>query len=288
MEFKKPNDDMVWNTAILSCFGVMGLFGGIHFWGGFAGLYTVVVSGLILLCCVGIWFQSRIAAVLLMLLLGGLVLLMFGSLVFSKFQWHRLAYGLCYLYFIWETFLWLKSQDEAKDDDGKEAIANELLEDEANDLLEEVVSQLYKELEAMGEAGRLAKLRQLPSGPRAILATWTLLWEVNNGGFAQYFWNQEEEGLYDEALAGLERIGADRHRQILAEALELIRPQLASMHTMQGPDDRFGKYKPMLEETGLYDKLQKLDSQFYDVRPSLLLFQAHYVREHDGEFPAPR
>ena len=127
-------------------------------------------------------------------------------------------------------------------------------------------------------------MRQLPAPQRHIWATWVLQCEIENGGFAQYFWNMEDEGFYDEADAGLVALGASGHLDLLREAIELIRPHLDAMHSWQGANDRFSKYKPLLKKTGIYEKFSSLDKKFYNLKPSLADLTEYFIRSHVSSF----
>lgn len=123
----------------------------------------------------------------------------------------------------------------------------------------------------------LRSLRALPEPHRSLWSTWIVQCEVDNGGFAQYFWNIEAEGFYDEAEHGFNALAASRHLEIFRLARRLITPHLPVMHTWQGADDRFSKYKPLLNRESLYDQFLRLDGQFYDLRPSLSDLRQHYI-----------
>lgn len=144
----------------------------------------------------------------------------------------------------------------------------------------EVMEDIERCLTRSTEKQYLESLRALPQGRRALYSTWIVQCEVENGGFAQYFWNIEEEGFYDEAIKGFEIIGATTHLDLFTEALSLIRPFLPRMHAMQGPKDRFDVYKPMLMKEGLTPKIMALDSRFYQAKPSLSEVRIKYIRQH--------
>ena len=145
---------------------------------------------------------------------------------------------------------------------------------------ESVIEKIDRSLTHSTEKQCLESLRALPEGKRAVFSTWIVQCEVENGGFAQYFWNIEEEGFYDEANHGFKTIKADIHLAIFIEALDVIRPYLSQMHTMQGPKDRFEIYKPMLIKEGLADKLWALDNRFYETKPSLSEIRCRYIQPH--------
>ncbi|MGO8931618.1 MAG: hypothetical protein ACLQU3_32595 [Limisphaerales bacterium] len=55
-------------------------------------------------------------------------------------------------------------------------------------------------LDQTNEQKYSASLRALPGSERALWSTFIVQCEVENGGFAQYFWKMESEGFYDEAI----------------------------------------------------------------------------------------
>lgn len=148
----------------------------------------------------------------------------------------------------------------------------------------EVMDAIQSRLAQHNQEECLASLCQLPAPQRHIWATWVLQCEVENGGFAQYFWNIEPEGFYEEADIGLAALGASRHLEIFREALALIRPHLTAMHAWQGANDRYSKYKPLLKETGIYERFSSLDSRFYDLKPTLADLREGFIRSHVSSF----
>lgn len=150
--------------------------------------------------------------------------------------------------------------------------------------VDEVMDAIQSRLTRSSEAEHLASLRLLPDPQRHVWATWILQCEVENGGFAQYFWNMEAEGFYDETDAGLAALGASAHLALFREALALIRPHLTVMHSWQGATDRFSKYKPLLKETGIYERFSSLDGKFYDLQPSLPNLRERFIRSYVSSF----
>ena len=142
---------------------------------------------------------------------------------------------------------------------------------------EAVMERIQARLARRNEDEYLRSLRALPEPHRSLWSTWVVQCDVENGGFAQYFWNIEAEGFYEEAESGFTALGASGHLEVFRKARALITPHLAVMHTWQGANDRFSKYKPLLRRQGLYDQFLKLDGQFYDLRPSLADLREHYI-----------
>ncbi len=123
----------------------------------------------------------------------------------------------------------------------------------------------------------LRTLVALPETHRSLWSTWIVQCEVDNGGFAQYFWNIKLDGFYDEAESGFARLAASRHLEIFRRARAIITPHLPVMRTWQGVNDRWSKYKRFLERKGVYDQLSRINSQFDDLRPSLPDLRVKYI-----------
>jgi len=147
--------------------------------------------------------------------------------------------------------------------------------------VEAVMGRIQERLVRRNEEEYLGSLRALPEPHRTLWSTWMVQCEVENGGFAQYFWNMEAEGFYDEAERGFTALAASGHLEIFRRARGLITPHLPVMHTWQGANDRFSKYKPLLKKEGLYGQFLKLDGQFYDLRPSLPDLRQQYVSANE-------
>jgi hypothetical protein len=143
--------------------------------------------------------------------------------------------------------------------------------------VEAAMERIQVRLNRRTEEEYLLSLHALPKPHRSLWSTWVVQCEVENGGFAQYFWNIEAEGFYDEAERGFTALAASGHLQIFQQARGLITPHLPVMHTWQGANDRFSKYKPLLKREGVHDQLLKLDGEFYDLRPSLLDLRQQYI-----------
>ena len=144
--------------------------------------------------------------------------------------------------------------------------------------LHQELADIFRNVDTQDEQAHLTSLRKLGSRQRAAWVVSCLKCEIDNGGFAQYFWNIEDEQFYEEAKSGLAQVGATEHLSIFSAAYDLIQPHLARMHTWQGPDDRFTKYKPFLKESGLYERLQGLDGRFYDQTPDINAILARFLK----------
>jgi hypothetical protein len=150
--------------------------------------------------------------------------------------------------------------------------------------VDKVMDAIESQLTQGNQEECLASLRQMPASQRHVWAAWVLQREVENGGFAQFFWNIEPEGFYDEVDAGLVALGASGHLDLFREALVLIKPHLVVMHSWQGANDRFSKYKPFLKETSIYERFSDLNGKFYDLQPSLEDLRIDFIRSHASSF----
>ena len=145
------------------------------------------------------------------------------------------------------------------------------------------IRDISRRIDTSSEDAHLKCLENLHTKERAAWAVWILKCEVENGGFAQYFWNFENEAFYTEASRGLLTIGATKHATLLNSALDLIKRHLEVMHTWQGSNDRFEKYKPHLQQTGILDQFLKLDGEFYDFKPSIACLLSRFLKVKNDE-----
>jgi hypothetical protein len=83
--------------------------------------------------------------------------------------------------------------------------------------LHALVGSMYLKLEASGSAS----WNRFNSNERAILAIWELKGEVDNGGFAQYFFNDSAIHAW-EAVPALELVGAVNTAEIVRRALSVF------------------------------------------------------------------
>lgn len=117
---------------------------------------------------------------------------------------------------------------------------------------------------------------------KVFTAIWQVEREVNNGGFAQYFWNSSNESAYF-VVEALETIGAPKTAGICHRAIATAFPKglpLTSVATQQAVHD-------LSDE--LRDKLHSLDKEFYSYPHNLTTLLFEYVSAHPEEFgPVPK
>lgn len=65
------------------------------------------------------------------------------------------------------------------------------------------------------------KPSELPPSIRALTSTWTLDYQIANGGWASVFYNRRGNALV-YAICGYRLIGADRHAEIAFRAFEVV------------------------------------------------------------------
>jgi hypothetical protein len=68
----------------------------------------------------------------------------------------------------------------------------------------------------------------LSPGFRAVVSTWIVEGEVNNGGFNQFFWNPSREHA-EVALAGFDLLGAKDYAQLMRRAIAINDADQAKM-----------------------------------------------------------
>jgi len=116
-------------------------------------------------------------------------------------------------------------------------------------------------------------------GQRAIYSSVWYEHEVCNGGHEQFFWNSTGI-LWDEALAGLIRMGATEYAAILAAAISLFPNGTPAK-------DRMTR-KEQLENITEAD-LSRLDDSLYELKGQQTFDEilARYIRIHPEEFFIP-
>lgn len=131
-------------------------------------------------------------------------------------------------------------------------------------------------------AQRRTLLKRLTLGQRAFVALNGLEAEVNNGGIHQFFWNSTGE-LAEEALAGLQRIGAGGHERLLRKALRLF----GNASILRSRRRRQKVLREISEE-----RMEKLfDEPFFELEQrkntQLDTFRRAYFKKHNEEFVLP-
>lgn len=146
--------------------------------------------------------------------------------------------------------------------------------------VENHLERIKAKIDQADEDSYIKSLQSLSIYDRALWGTVVLQIEVENGGFDQFFWNIEDERFYKIIRDSLMHIHALSFLEIYDKAYKLIEPHLALMHTWQGENDRFDKYKPLLKETGLYEKFRELSSIFYNQKPNLDELRKKYFKRN--------
>jgi len=104
-------------------------------------------------------------------------------------------------------------------------------------------------------------------------ATWYIS-EVNNGGHHQFFYNSTGM-VWQHALDGFTLLGAEKHKAILQQAIELF-------PNAQPSTDRQLRYEQL--EAIDSDKLDPLDDQLYDLTEDFDELATKYINSHPDEF----
>ena len=126
------------------------------------------------------------------------------------------------------------------------------------------------------------QLASLGSGPSMVYATRVVEGEVFNGGFNQLFFNSSRGAVCD-AVAGYRLIGADRHADLVDEAIKV--------HVAERK-----KLEPILKDRTLegfsesykHTELRPLDDKFYEMdrakAEDVSALRIRYIRSHLTEF----
>jgi hypothetical protein len=104
-----------------------------------------------------------------------------------------------------------------------------------------------------------------------------LNYEVGNGGFVQYFWNNKGDYV-DDTLAALAEMKASKHLALFREAIARWHRELAANPRLWGPEDGMSQ--------ALYSSssLPALDDRWY--APPIEPIEAAYIRAHITAFTA--
>jgi Domain of unknown function (DUF4375) len=118
----------------------------------------------------------------------------------------------------------------------------------------------------------------LERAARALLASWVADAEVQNGGFFQLFWNHRPQE-WPIAHAALDEIGAPRHAQLLADAMQRVEAHAETFLVAR----KAGTLEAFSEEAqeGYFDDLE--DAWFeFETSGAEQLFSlwANWIREH--------
>jgi hypothetical protein len=135
-----------------------------------------------------------------------------------------------------------------------------------------IYDQLLDEVFFVGER---KSLRRMNRGQKALYALATADGAIQNGGFAQFFF-ESAGALTDEAIASTRLFGAKRYETILGEAAALF---------PNGVPERQADRKRALETIST-DALAALDERWYAAveRDPLDRYYAAYINAHPQEF----
>ena len=130
--------------------------------------------------------------------------------------------------------------------------------------------------------------KTLSAAERYFVAVYQLDMGVNNGGFYGYFTGPSADNISD-ALAGLERMGADFTRGLLAQAASIF-PN-AQVPTSQGEREIFlqgdssgDRWADLDEPNRFMPILEPLDRLFYESFEPLPTLALTFARRHISEF----
>lgn len=134
----------------------------------------------------------------------------------------------------------------------------------------ELIDLLTEQALARLEAG--TPWAQVPEVERVVYAVNTLVFDVNNGGFDQYFYNSYSD-CAATALEALERLGAATTARLLRDAMEAFGPD--------GPPADRAERQERLEEIrdGAEARWTKLEDRFYEYPDDVLEMLREYARE---------
>lgn len=130
---------------------------------------------------------------------------------------------------------------------------------------------------AIYEAINIDKRHRLSMPQRMWHAVKSLDAEVNNGGFAQYFYNSGGE-YWQEALAGLDQMGMVERAALLRKALAPFGPK--------GPSTNREKRQDQLSEVAqkVDDLFKEIDSSYYACSETITVHAAHFVVQNAEAF----
>jgi hypothetical protein len=148
----------------------------------------------------------------------------------------------------------------------------------ADDVGSAIVQHVAIRTEELGEDKRVAAIRGLPAGTRAIYTTWLVDTEVNNGGFNQFFYNPSR-WFAGDALAGYELLGAEEYADVMRAAIatyESERDVLAPYHA-EGTLEAFS-------ESYRHTTLGEMDQRYYSLGDHIYNLWAIFVNRRPELF----
>jgi hypothetical protein len=151
----------------------------------------------------------------------------------------------------------------------------------ADDVGAAIMQHVAIHTEDLTDDARLAVIRELPAGTRAIYATWVVDAEVNNGGFNQFFFNPSGE-LAGLALAGYELMGAEEYATVMRAAIatyESERDTLAPFHRDRSLESFSESYR--------HTALGEVDQRYYSLGDHIYNLWAVFVKTRPELFSSP-
>ena len=130
------------------------------------------------------------------------------------------------------------------------------------------------------DKGYLKAAGEMPAGLRACWATLVLEYQVENGGFGQYFWNIKDEALYEEARSGLKCIGAKKMLQLFEEALTIRGNYLPQTKNLTKWDD----YVAFMGYNALEENHDEFSSKTFEALEKLQGIRAAFIRKNPQLF----
>lgn len=118
--------------------------------------------------------------------------------------------------------------------------------------------------------------KRFSAGQKALYFFWYLDSEVCNGGFIQFYWNQNRK-YCAPVLKGLKLIG-DTEMIKLVERAEQLFLKHQSKFELEDTQENFDKVYNELTE------FEELDLQFFDIHDTTMDLIEKYIRENVNEF----
>jgi len=114
-------------------------------------------------------------------------------------------------------------------------------------------------------------VRGLSAGFRAVYATLRLQMEVDNGGFHQFFWNQDP-GFAILAKQGFDLFGADQAARLMVKVI--------NVRSLEQEEGTLQSFSESTQHTALGD----FDQEFYALEEDIRILRIRYIRTHPEEF----
>ena len=138
-------------------------------------------------------------------------------------------------------------------------------------ILNGVLDQVFTHYGESGFAG-------LTSGEKIFLCVWSLIGEVDNGGFEQYYWNSSGDHAV-EAVESLATIGAHHTSKIVREGNAIF----GEFGPTSDWDERHDQMESQPDR--VVEEFERLDEMFGEEVDDLTALLAAYVEQNRKEFP---